>query len=279
MSEADRQALWDLPNNRGRDPEIRPQAARWALGRQRDSVHQFVADFQFYVGEVEHQRERILSRLEAQAEAALEAATTANGGRALSRAQHEQVIRTITQQPYAPGGGGGLGHPYPNLTGRGVTRAMRARAIRDMGQPDASGRPHGETLTDAAAAEALSHMTGPYAIVETHLTGALDPATLSARVRAQAATLQFSDARTSAYHAHVHTREIQPADLVPGTNEVETYLSTARETVRVGTASSPARRQDGAWTITFNRGHGAAIVTVTPDGAATLATYIPSKTP
>ncbi|MEO7729907.1 MAG: hypothetical protein ABIY55_02965, partial [Kofleriaceae bacterium] len=42
MSEADRQGLWDLPNNRGRDPGIRPQAARWALGRQHDSVHRFV---------------------------------------------------------------------------------------------------------------------------------------------------------------------------------------------------------------------------------------------
>lgn len=87
-------------------------------------------------------------------------------------------------------------------------------------------------------------MTGAYALTETHVAGAIDPSTLAARAREQVATLHFSDPGTAAYHAHVHTREIAPADLVPGSNEVETYLNTAREGVRSGTPSAPVRRQE-----------------------------------
>jgi hypothetical protein len=278
MSEADKQALWDLPNNRGRDPGIRPQAARWALGRQRESVQQFVADFQFYVGEVELRRELIVASLETRANAALEAAETANGGRPLSTAQREQVFRTITQQPPASNGQGGLGQPFPNLNGKGVKRAMRQRATDEMSQPGAGRRTQGEVQTDAAAAETQVHMTGAYAIGEAHIAGAIAPSTLPTQLRAHAATLHFSDPHTAAYHAHVHTRKIPPTDLVPGANEVEIYLNTARENVRTGTPSTPVRRQDGGWSITFSRGKGATIVTVTPDGIGTIATYIPVRT-
>lgn len=152
MSEADKQGLWDLPNNRGRDPAIRPQAARWALGRQHESVHQFVADFQFYVGEVDHQRDLIEMSLRSRSEAALHAAEATNGGRPLSPAQREQVFRTITQLPPAPSGQGGLGRPFPHLDGDGVKRAMRQRAIHEMGQPGAGGRTLGAIHADTAAA-------------------------------------------------------------------------------------------------------------------------------
>jgi Domain of unknown function (DUF4157) len=279
MSEADRQGLWDLPNNRGRDPGIRPQAARWALGRQTDSVHQFVADFQFYVGEVDHQRDLIEMNLRARSDAALHAAEAANGGRPLSSAQREQVFRSITQQAPAPSGQGGLGRPFPNLDGEGVKRAMRQRAVHEMGEPGAGGRAQGAIHADAASAEAQAHLTGAYAVGETRVAGAIDPSTLAARARDQVTTLHFSDPETAAYHAHVHTREIPPADLVPGANEVESYLNTAREGVRSGTPSAPVRRQDGAWSISFSRGRGVTIVNVTPEGVATIATYIPGRSP
>jgi Domain of unknown function (DUF4157) len=277
MSEADKQMLWDLPNNRGQDPGIRPQAARWALGRQHDSAPQFVADYQFYVGEVDIRRDLIAANLETRANAALEAAETANSGRPLSAAQREQVFRTITQPPPAADGQGGLGQPFPNLDGRGVKRAMRQRAVDEMSQPGAGGRTQGAIHADAAAAETQQHMTGAYALGETHIAGPIDPSTLPSHLRAQAATLHFGDPHSAAYHAHVHTREIPRADLVPGGNEVETYLNTARESVRTGTPSAPVRRQDGGWSITFSRGKGATIVTVTPVGTATIATYIPGK--
>jgi hypothetical protein len=279
MSEGAQQEMWDLPKNRGHDADIRPQAARWALGRQHTSIHQFVADFQFYVGEIERQRELIRESLQTQADAAVHAAQTANGGRPLSDAQFEHVYRVITQQQPAPNRQGGLGRPFPNLTGAGVKRAMRQRAIHEMGQPGAGGRTQGAIHGDAAASEAEAHMTGAYAVGEPRLAGAIDPATLADRVRDQAATLHFGDSETAAYHAHVHTREINATDLVAGANEIETYLNTARENVRSGMPSTPVRRQNGAWSIIFSRGSGVTIVNVTPEGIATIATYIPRGSP
>lgn len=184
MSEADKQALWDLSNNRGRDPSIRPQAAHWALSRQHDSVHQFVADFQFYFGEVELQRDLIEMSLRNQVSTSLREAEAANGG-ALPAQQREQVIRTVTQQPPGANGQGGLGRAFPNLTGQGFKRAARQRAIHEMGEPGAGDRTRGAIHADAAAAETQTHLTGNYAVGETHLAGAIDPSTLAVRVQDQ----------------------------------------------------------------------------------------------
>jgi hypothetical protein len=277
MSSAERAEMWDLPNNRGADEDIRPQAARWALGRQHVSVHQFVADFQFYVGEVFQDAERIRASLERQIDAEIRAARTANGERPLSTAARADLVRKITQQPPAPNGQGGLGQAFENLTGKQVKIAMRRRATDEMAQPGAGGRPQGVIQTDAAFAEARAHHTGPYAIVETRLPGPIDPQVLAARVRDHAATLSFGDLEYSAYHAHVHTREILPSDRVPGANEVETYLNTARENVRRGEPSLPVRSQDGDWSILFSSERGTTVVNVTPDGIATMATYMPRK--
>jgi hypothetical protein len=277
MSESDRQELWDLPGNRGRDPDIRPQAARWALGRQHTSVHRFNADFQFYRGEVEHQTELIRDSLRKQVNAALRDAQAAQGARPLSDPQIQAVYRRITQQPPAPGGQGGLGKPFPKLDSEGATRAMRQRAIEDMRQPGAGGRTRGELQADAAATAVRDRMVGDYAIAETRIPGPLERSTLVAQVRERAAMLHFGDVETAAYHAHVHVLEIPDADIVMGSNEVETYLNTTRETIRSGAADPPVRTQDGAWAISFQRGRGLVVVEVTSDGVVTAATYTPRK--
>lgn len=167
------------------------------------------------------------------------------------------------------------GAPFPNLTGRGAKRDMRERAVREMGQTGADGRFLGASQADEAAAAAQASMTGDYAFRTTQIAGRIDESNLAARVCEQASILHFADRETAAYHAHVHTREIPDPDAVPGANEVETYLNTAREGVRSGTPSAPVRRQNGLWSIAFSRGSGIVVVNVTNEGVATIATYVP----
>jgi hypothetical protein len=278
MSDAQKEEMWDLPKNRGKEEDVRPQAARWALGRQHASVHQFIADFQFYVGELSQQLDRLEVSLNRQVEAAIRDAQAANGGRPLSSAETKNLIRRITQQPPGPNGQGGLGEAIDNLTGKNTAKpAIRRRAIAELAELRADGRVQGMAQTDAAFAEARTQHTGAYAIRETRLPGPINPQELAARVRQHSGTLSFEDVETSAYHAHVHTREILPGERVSGANEVETYLNTARENVRSGTPTEAVRRQDGDWSISFVSQRGMTVVNVTPDGIATIATYMPGK--
>jgi hypothetical protein len=146
-----------------------------------------------------------------------------------------------------------------------------------MGQAGPDGRTVGAAQADASARAAAEAMTGDYAIGTTRIAGRIDESTLAAEVRSQATSLHFQDPATAAYHAHVHVLEIPPADRVAGGNEIETYLNTAREGVRSGAPSAVTRRQDGSYSITFSRGQGDVIVNVTPDGIASIATYIPAR--
>lgn len=275
MSESDAQQMWDLPQNRGADARIRPQAARWAMGRRPSSIRQFVADFQFYFGEIEHVNVQIMARLEREVQAAVD--TAGAGGARVTDRQREVICRSITGRAVAPGNAmnaGGLGTELVNLTGPAARRAARSLAIDEMA---AGGGAAGAARADAAAVRTAADLAGNYAAGETRLTGAITEATAVERVRAQAATLNFSDPATAAYHAHVHIRGIPPPDIIAGANEVEVYLNTARQAVLDGAASTPVRRPDGAWSITYARRSGRTIVTITPEGSATIATFMPGR--
>jgi hypothetical protein len=107
----------------------------------------------------------------------------------------------------------------------------------------------------------------------------IDPATLADQLRGLASRLHFADAATAAYKVRLYTRTIPYADLVPGANEVETYLNTARENVRSGVASRPVVRQYGDWSVTFARGRCVSVVNVSVDGFVTFETAMPGNVP
>ena len=274
MSDADQEGLYLISGEgtRGANPRLRPQAARWALGRGPASARQFVFDFQFYVGEVDATQLATKERLAGEIDAEIARMETAHGGRPLTPAQRQAVTRRFTGRSVPAGG---IGREIANLDNATGKRALRDFALEQMSVEGPGGVTAGAASADVSHAASLTNLAGDFAPGATAL-GAVDETNVAAHVQASADSINFADVNEAAYHAHVHNAEIPASDAVAGPNEVARYLNSARETVRSGTASAPRLMQNGNWSVSFSRGAGTTIVGVTPAGDASITTFIPA---
>lgn len=266
MSASDREGLWLIggKGTRGDNPVTRPAAAKWALGRNPANARVFAADFQFFIGEVDQEAERIAAAIDAKFAVEAAKAKAAQGGAELSAVQKDLIYKKLTAEPVE---NGGIGQAYNNVTGKNARNKIKEVAAARAGAGGA----------DTAKLASEASLTGGYAPGSTTIT--IDPGAMVADVKARASTINFGSMSEASYHAHVHIQEIPKGDLVAGGNEVQTYINTARETVRSGSAAAPTLSGDGKlYSITFSRGGGIVIVKVQADnGVASMATYIPMK--
>lgn len=236
--------------------EVQSRAAGYALDQNPSSVAEFVNHFEMWVSEYNRQR-RELRRLVERRLPALQAGPPPRSLDAARRAAFEQIA------------GRDMG------TGWG---AIDRIVIEGSGTGAALPR---APLTDAdVAARAATHATD--------LGGAIGPrrtatpptlATVVADVRALP-PLQFRTEASATYHVNKHYNQLPAAHRDPsyGATEAARYMRSAQETVASGTPT-PNFDQDGSFTIAFRQNYGAgsrdmvAIVRVTPDGQAIIATY------
>lgn len=266
LTPADRDGLWQIggEGTRGDDPKTRAPAAKWALGRAK-TARQFTADFQFFIGEVDMEVGRIASKIDKAAEVEIGKLEASQGGKKASPKQKDAIYKALTKKPVADGG---LGEEFNNTTGKTVRNKMKELASATLAAGGA----------DAAHTETGKQLSGDFAVGQTALSSP-DPAAMGAEIKAHADTINFADVNEAAYHTKVHVNEISSADKVPGGNDVETYINSARETVRSGTMAMPVLSTDGkSYSFTFSRGDGVVIVKANVEtGAASIATYMPSK--
>lgn len=259
--------LWDITGEgtRGANPVVRPQAARWALGRG-GNARAFIADFQFYVGEVQAFEREMTQALDTLAQRQIAAETTR-----LGRAPRGRELEAIYQGVTGAARPAGLGQPFVNLTGAAVRARIAEVARIEM-------ETVGVARADAAMARSTAELTGPNAPGTVGLGGL--PATdaeLVDLVRGRAPSLSMADGADIAYHAHVHNAEIPAAEVVAGESEVAHYLGRARDIVADPASTTVINiGADGSRSVIFSRGRGDVIVRVSPDGTASIATYMPA---
>lgn len=158
----------------------------------------------------------------------------------------------ITQQAAAISG--------PNA-GKGA-RKTAVRQATDAIRADSSG-------VDAAWQTNIDAQSGPRAAGRVHV-GDLPDAELPGHITSIADQISFGTAPDGAYHAHKHADELSPTP--PPADEMVQYLDAARELIR--TAPGVVRQnQTGSRSVVFEANGMRAIVAISPDGHALIATF------
>jgi hypothetical protein len=236
--------------------EVQNRAAGYALDRNPSNVAEFVNHFEMWVSEYNRQR-RDLRRL---VEARLPALQAGPPPRSVDEARREA---------------------FRELAGRDMGAGWAAidRIVLD-GSPSGVPRPFAALTDSAVTARAAGHSTD--------LGGAIGPrtmatpptlATVVTDVRALP-PLQFRTESSATYHVNKHYNQLPSAHRDPAyaPTEAGRYLRSAQETVARGTPTANFD-QDGSFTVSFRHNFGSgsrdmvAIVRVTPDGQAVIATY------
>lgn len=252
LTDGDKVRLWDLFNEQAfRNPELRKQAAQWAMGKSPKNARELVAQMQFFEAEVLHQGRLLFQRAVAAKDAAFEAATS--GGRTLSTQEQRAIIRQISKQF--------LGKEF-DVLGRAAEREARTFSLSHKSQ-DVASAATAQWQSNVGALVAAD-AARPLAI------GHWPDAKLPDVIAQSADKLTFSNVADSAYHAHKHATELGIQMSNP--NEMSQYLAQARALIRRG-GGVVRHNQVGSRSVVFEHGGRRAIVTISGDGKAAIATF------
>ncbi|HWO19741.1 MAG TPA: hypothetical protein VNO30_13240 [Kofleriaceae bacterium] len=264
MREGDAIRLWDLVNERAyKDATIRRQAAEWAFSKNPANARELVAEFQFYDAEISNRRDKIYTEAKAELQNELARREAAKGS-PLTEAEARLAIQQVTKAK--------LGKSF-DVDGPAWGKQATIKALEEMAQTKTGtdGKPTtvGAEAADAAWRTNLEAQKGSKAAGSKNI-GVKSDAELLGHVKSIADTLGFGTNVDGAYHAHKHARELSSKP--PPAIEMETYLQAARDFIR--TKNGVVRHnQNGSRSVVFEAEGMRAIVSVSADGNASIATF------
>lgn len=255
MTDGDKVRLWDLFNEQAfKTPELRKQAAQWAMGKSPKSVRELVAQMQFFEAEVKRQALDIFTRAKTAAEHAIQKATTSKGS-PLSQAERLQIFRNTSEAM--------LGRKLDAMGDAARKQAVRA-ALEDP-----AARARTMKTADTSWETSVKAQQGVHAPGVLDLGSVADSA-LPRTIQNIANKLSFSNVADGAYHAHKHAGEL--AQATTAATEMVEYLREARDLIRT-TAGKVRHNQTGSRSVVFESATHRAIVAVSTDGRASIATF------
>lgn len=252
MTDGDKARLWDLFNEQAfKNAEMRKQAVQWAMEQNPKSARELVAQMQFFEAEVTHQGTRLFREAVEVNKQALDDAV--QGGRELNALQQKAITRQVSKQL--------LGREF-DVLGPAAERQARTFALSRKS----------EVVTHAATMhwrDSVGSLSGANAARPLAIGNSTDGA-LPGLITRSAGNLNFSNAADGAYHAHKHAAEL--GIKVSSKSEVSQYLAEARALIQRG-GGRVRHNQVGSRSVVFEHGGRRAIVTISVDGEASIATF------
>jgi hypothetical protein len=269
LSEADSIRLWELAGDPDfKNANAKVQAAQWALAKSPTNVNQFVADFQFYIADAKLRSQEILRDFYAKVEVEKAKQETASG-----KPLTEKGLQSLTQQVAKSE----LGVAASNKAKLEAAAFDKALTEYGVGRSNADGTTGtvGADRANAARQINLDAQTGEFT-PSTMPTLSVPDAALPVYLKANADSLNFSDAHDAAYHAHKHAMHL-PSPPAP-TEELAAYVRAAREVIKNTSGELVPEQRPGVRNVYFRTSDGdLAIVFVDASGNARIATFIPGK--
>jgi hypothetical protein len=148
--------------------------------------------------------------------------------------------------------------PNPSKSAK---RAATQQALDALGRDSSS--------VETAWQTNMAAQTGPYAAGPTSI-GQKTNAELPDHISSIADQLGFGTQADGAYHAHKHAKELRPVP--PPETEMVAYLDAARDLIRTGNGVVRVN-QNGSRSVVFEGNGMRAIVSISPDGKASIATF------
>lgn len=160
--------------------------------------------------------------------------------------------------------------------GRALAREATRRAIAEMAGTT-TGADGVQTTVGAEAADAawdasLAAQTGSNAPGTTPI-GVMSDAELPGYVQSIADDLGFSNESEAAYHAHKHAREVGLDPSLSPADELTAYLQAARDFIE-SHDGTVRYNQNGSRSVAFTTEDMFAVVNVSTDGQASIATFM-----
>ncbi len=253
--------LFDLiaEGHMGGAPNLRKQAANWALSREPQSVREFVDLFQFYIQMFKARGDAKLAAFNAEVDK-LQAAQPG--------VKREKIADDLAKKI-------GIKGKRPDFF-RSQAEAEMAEGPGKLDQVNDAVRQeinaaYEKTISDPSAA-----------IGKTQVDPALPRDQMVAKVKEQK-TITFGSPSSIAYHSEKHYADLPLGEQVAGVSKVQAYMDSARLTVTSPDSTSVARAATGGGTsITFTREvilpggkkqTMKAIVYVSLDGNVIILTY------
>ncbi|GLZ79254.1 hypothetical protein Afil01_40610 [Actinorhabdospora filicis] len=290
-SRRDLERLNQLANERTGQP-MRDYARDYALSRNPANAAEFVEHFQYFIGEVDVRHTERVRTWRAERDRALDSwrrrhgATTPSGApNAPTPVELEQLHVDALRAMFPPGTEpANLPPRLSRMTEEAVDAFLENAVLDGLTETQPGGRGRRLSATGAAdVGETFRQRTSEPGLRVGSVSIPADTprSMLAATLGAVAQNLGFGTQSSAAYHVLKHFREITPAEraagTAPGGSRTTAYFGSVTETVRNPTTSRVETGQYGEQRVFFVRTEGGvtirAIVVVTPDGRAFIATY------